>query len=92
MSSSDTTIDQLLYRPTYKTRVVLSKSSYQKPNQFKPRKIEVRDFYLDFRDVQWKGQIANVEYELFCMLISDWMKRYKWTKEQALDEFFEILV
>lgn len=54
------------------------------------RKIEVCDFYFDMRDVQWKGQTINVEYELFQMLIKQWMTDNNWTKEQALDEFFQM--
>jgi len=42
------------------------------------------------RDVQWKGKVLTVEYELFTMLIKDWMDRNQWSKERALDEFFEL--
>lgn len=87
--------DQLIYNPAYKTRVVLSKSSYQNLNQWSktPKKIEVCDYYLNPRDVKWKGQTIHVaDYELFLMLVKDWMVRYGWTKEQALDEMFAMSV
>ena len=93
MSSSDTTIDQLIYKRTSKTRGVLLKSSYQNLNKWSHgtvRRIEIQDFYFDMRTVQWKGQTINVEYELFTMLIKQWMTDKNWTKEQALDEFFDM--
>ena len=41
------------------------------------------------KDLNWKGQTIKVyDFELFKMIIKDWMVRYKQTKEQAIDEFF----
>lgn len=38
-----------------------------------------------------KGQTLTVyDFELFKGIIRDWMDRYGYTKEQALDEFFEM--
>ena len=54
------------------------------------KKIEINDFYFNMRDVQWKGQTANVEYDLFTMLIKQWIGDGM-TKEEALDLFFDCL-
>lgn len=57
------------------------------------KKIEVKDFWLNPKEVTWKGQKTEVaDYEFFVMLIQDWMNRYQWTKEQALDEFFSMIM
>lgn len=41
------------------------------------------------KTVQWQGQSLMVyDYEYFVALIKDWMRRYKQTKQEALDEFF----
>lgn len=41
------------------------------------------------KTVQWQGQSLIVyDYDHFVALIKDWMKRYKQTKQEALDEFF----
>lgn len=93
MSSSDITIDQLIYKRASKIKGEPLKSSYPNFNQWsknKVKKIEIVDFYFDMRDVQWKGKVLTVEYELFTMLIKDWMDRNQWSKERALDEFFEL--
>lgn len=57
-------------------------------------KIEVDDgMYRPIKKViHWKGQTDTVlDYELFVGIIQDWMKREKWTKEQALDEWFSMV-
>ncbi len=39
----------------------------------------------------WRGKKTWVaDIELFNMLIEDWRKRYKWSKKQAYDEFFDM--
>lgn len=39
----------------------------------------------------WKGRTVTVwDFELFKMMIKQWMKESGWTKQQALDEFFEM--
>lgn len=60
-------------------------------------KIEVADFYFNPRWIEWKGKREWVaDFELFTMLIASWIKGDKWgnskpmTKEQALDEYFEM--
>lgn len=41
--------------------------------------------------VKWKGKSTTVyDFEFFKMLIQDWIKRDKITKEEALDNFFEM--
>ncbi len=62
-------------------------------------KVEVMDFYFNPRWVTWKGVKTWVaDFELFTMIISQWIKGDKWdnskarTKEQALDEYFEMVV
>lgn len=41
--------------------------------------------------ITWKGKTCTVyDYELFVMIIKDWIKRDKITKEQALDNFFDM--
>ena len=43
------------------------------------------------KPVTWKGKTITVQdYELFVMTIKSWMKEKKWSKEQALDEFFSM--
>lgn len=47
---------------------------------------------LEQRTLTWKGKSTTVyDYELFVMTIKDWIKRNKWTKEQALDEWFSMV-
>ena len=59
----------------------------------KPTKIPVRDFYLNPATIKWKGKSVWIaDLELFNMLIEDWRKRYKWSKSQAYDEFFDMSV
>lgn len=55
------------------------------------KKIEVLDFYFNFRDIVWKGKTITVEYDLFRGMIQDWMERDKLTKEEALDLAFSCL-
>ena len=44
------------------------------------------------RTVTWKDQSTHVwDFELFQMIIRDWMDREGWSKEQALDEFFDMV-
>lgn len=44
------------------------------------------------RTITWKGKTDTVyDYELFVMTIKDWMKREKWSKERALDEWFSMV-
>ncbi len=57
----------------------------------KIKKIEVLDFFLNFRDIVWKGKTLTVEYDLFTMMIKQWMGDGM-TKEQALDLAFEITI
>lgn len=43
------------------------------------------------KPVIWKGKtIAVYDYELFVEIIRGWMRRHGWTKEQSLDEFFDM--
>lgn len=49
-------------------------------------RIEIRDF----RDVQWKGKSIHVEYNLFTMMIRQWMDKGM-TKEEALDLAFDMI-
>lgn len=60
-------------------------------------KLEVMDFYFNPRWITWKGAKTWVaDFELFTMLISSWLKGDRWsnskamTKEEALDEYFEM--
>ncbi len=62
-------------------------------------KIGVMDFYRNPRWIIWKDEkIWVADFELFTMIIAQWIKGDKWgsnksrTKEQALDEYFEIMV
>jgi hypothetical protein len=49
------------------------------------------DFYLNPATIKWKGKSVWIaDLELFNMLIEDWRKRYKWSKSQAYDEFFDM--
>lgn len=85
-------IDQLLYNPTYKTKVELSKSSYQNPNPWsmgKTKKIEVLDFFFNMRIVQWKGVVQTVEYDLMMMMLKQW-RADGMSREEALDLMFDI--
>lgn len=55
-------------------------------------KITVADAYLNPATVSWKGkQIWVGDFEFFVMLVTDWMKRYKQTKEEVLDEIFDMV-
>lgn len=60
----------------------------------KTKKIEVLDFFFNMRDVQWKGKVLTVEYDLFMGLVQQMMKGNlvapPMTKEEALDEIFEM--
>lgn len=57
----------------------------------KTKKIAVLDFYFNPCDVQWKGKVIWVaDFEFFTMMVKDWMVRYKQTKEQVLDDMFEM--
>jgi len=41
------------------------------------------------RVLKWKGkQMTVYDFELFQMIIKQWMNDKKWTKDQAIDEFF----
>lgn len=43
------------------------------------------------RVLTWKGKTTTVyDYELFVGIIKDWIKRDGITKEEALDNFFEM--
>ena len=43
------------------------------------------------RKITWKGQTEVVyDYELFVMTIKQWCKDNNWTKEKALDEWFDM--
>lgn len=52
-------------------------------------KIPVLDFFFNFRDVQWKGKTITVEYELFTMMVKQWISDGM-TKEEALDLMFDM--
>jgi hypothetical protein len=52
--------------------------------------VEIKDFFLNFRDVQWKGKSIHVEYDLFLMMIRQWMDGGM-TKEEALDLAFDMI-
>lgn len=42
--------------------------------------------------VTWKGKTVTVyDFEFFKMLIQDWIRRDKITKEEALDQFFDMI-
>lgn len=42
--------------------------------------------------ITWKGKTVTVyDFEFFKMLIQDWITCDKLTKEQALDQFFEMI-
>lgn len=66
---------------------------------FEPDPVEkVREVFgvpepeLKPKELTWKGKTVTVyDYEFFVMLIKDWRKRYGYTKEQALDEFFDMI-
>lgn len=49
-------------------------------------KIPVHDHSFDFQEVEWRGKVITVEFELFKMLVKDCMDRYGWSRDQALDE------
>lgn len=67
-------------------------------------KIAVLDFWFNMRWVHWKGEAIYVEFDLFKMMIRDWVrgcteaeskmggihKRDPMTKEEALDLAFEM--
>lgn len=55
----------------------------------KIKKIPVLDFFFNMRDVQWKGKVQTVEYDLMTGMITQWMKDGM-SKEEALDLMFEI--
>lgn len=57
----------------------------------KVTKIQVLDFFFNFRDIVWKGKTLTVEYDLFMMLIKQWIDGGM-TKEQALDLAFEMTI
>lgn len=63
-------------------------------SQGKVIKIDVDDglYRPTIKVVEWKDKKTTVyDYELFVGLIQDWMKREKWSKNKALDEFFEMI-
>lgn len=57
----------------------------------KSKKIIVLDFFFNFRDIVWKGKTLTVEYDLFMMMIKQWIDDGM-TKEQALDLAFEMTI
>ena len=55
-------------------------------------KIDVADFYLNPRTVTWQGRSVVVrDYGLFTGIIKQWMGEMKWTKQQALDNYFQAI-
>lgn len=52
-------------------------------------KIPVLDFFFNMRDVQWKGKVQTVDYDLMTMIVQSWISEGM-TKEEALDLMFEI--
>jgi hypothetical protein len=53
-------------------------------------KVYVSDWGFDFREIKYKGKTMRVEYALFQMLVKQMMKCYDATKEEVLDELFDI--
>lgn len=52
----------------------------------------VPELQLKPRVLKWKGKTVTVyDFELFKGIITDWMKRDGITKEEALDEFFDMI-
>lgn len=66
-----------------------SKSGLNTWSNGKVKKIEVLDFFFNMKDVQWKGKVQTVEYDLMTMLIKQWMSEGM-SREQALDLMFDI--
>lgn len=57
----------------------------------KVTKIYPKDFYFTPRNIAWKGQDVRVgDYDLFIMMIGQWMKVNGLTKDDALNEYFEM--
>jgi hypothetical protein len=53
-------------------------------------KVPVKDYLLNPKTVVHSGQSAVVaDYEMFKMIVSDWMKTYGLTKKTALDMYFD---
>lgn len=43
------------------------------------------------KELKWKGKVTTVyDYELFKSIIKGWMEKYGYSKEEALDEFFDM--
>jgi hypothetical protein len=70
--------------PLYPTRVATSPWRRIKVSTGETIKLEPQV-------IQWKGKTLWVgDFELFKMIIKDWMKRYNWSKDQAFDEYFDM--
>lgn len=66
----------------------VEKTALEKVQEVFPGAEEIE---LKPRKITWKGKTTIVyDYELFVMMIKDWIKRDNITKEQALDLFFEM--
>lgn len=75
--------------PRTTTLLSSSKSGLNTWSNGKVKKIEVLDFFFNMKDVQWKGKVQTVEYDLMTMLIKQWMSEGM-SREQALDLMFDI--
>lgn len=74
---------------TTKNLLEPSKSGLNSWSNKRTIKIPVLDFFFNFRDVQWKGKTITVEYELFTLMVKQWVADGM-TKEQALDLMFDM--
>lgn len=94
MSSSDTTIDQLLWKRPSKTKDVPLKSSYPNINRWsykRPKTVPVLDFFFNMGDVTWKGVTHRLELDLHKAMIRDEMRKTGKTYTQVMDEAWEML-
>ena len=55
----------------------------------KRKRIEVLDFYFNWRTVKWKDKTLEVEYDIFTGLVQQWIEGGM-TKEEALDLMFDM--